>query len=164
VSIERRPDGYLLSDDPRRIDVDRVHRWLSTDAYWALGRSREKVVRAFAASMPFGVYRERDGSQVAVARAVTDGATFAWLCDVYVARDERGKGLGKWLAATVRDRLTALGIPRILLATADAHDMYAAAGFTPLASPNRWMELDRRPVTPVTGKEQRAGGALTVET
>lgn len=160
---ERRDDGYLLSDDPDRIDIDRVHRWLSTDAYWALGRSRETVVRAFRASRPFGIYTERDGSQVAVARVVTDGATFAWLCDVYVARGERGKGLGSWLVRTIREHLADLDVRRILLATADAHGVYAALGFTPLADPNRWMELDRHPVTPVTSKEQQPGRALTVE-
>ncbi|GAB3948097.1 hypothetical protein GCM10027614_44520 [Micromonospora vulcania] len=85
-----RTDGHLLSTDPARFDLDRVHHWLSTDAYWALGRDRETVVRAFAGSLPFGVYRPEDGRQVAVARAVTDGATFAWLCDVYVDRSARG--------------------------------------------------------------------------
>jgi GNAT superfamily N-acetyltransferase len=113
--------------------------------------------------MPFGVYAGSNGSQVAVARVVTDGATFAWLADVYVARGERGKGLGTWLVRTVRDYLAGLGVPRILLATADAHGVYEALGFTPLADPSRWMELDRRPVTPVTSKEQQAGRALTVE-
>lgn len=160
---ERRDDGYLLSDDPELIDLDVVHRWLSTDAYWALGRSRETVVRAFGASMPFGIYTERDGSQVAVARVVTDSATFAWLCDVYVAPGERGKGLGSWLVRTLRNHLTALGVGRILLATADAHDVYAALGFTPLADPNQWMELDRRPVTTVTSKEHQPGPRHTVE-
>jgi GNAT superfamily N-acetyltransferase len=163
VLTDSRDDGYQLSDDSRRIDIDRVHRWLSTDAYWALGRSRETVVRAFGASMPFGVYAASSGDQVAVARTVTDGATFAWLCDVYVAREERGNGLGTWLVRTVRDRLAELGVRRILLATADAHEIYAAVGFTPLADPNRWMELDRRPVMPVTSKEQQTGRPLTVE-
>jgi GNAT superfamily N-acetyltransferase len=163
VLTARRDDGYLLSDDPDRIDIDRVHRWLSTDAYWALGRSRETVVQAFRASTPFGVYTERNGTQVAVARVVTDSATFAWLCDVYVAREERGKGLGSWLVRAVRDHLAQLGVRRILLATADAHGVYAALGFRPLADAGRWMELDRRPVTPITSKEQQAARAHTVE-
>ncbi|WP_328422657.1 MULTISPECIES: GNAT family N-acetyltransferase [unclassified Micromonospora] len=150
-----RADGHLLSTDPARLELERVHRWLSTDAYWALGRDRETVARAFAGSLPFGVYRPGDGRQVAVARAVTDGATFAWLCDVYVDRSARGNGLGGWLAGTVRDHLAELGVRRILLATNDAHEVYARVGFTPLDTPERWMHLDRRPaVTPVTGKEQ----------
>ncbi|MGQ5264121.1 GNAT family N-acetyltransferase [Micromonospora sp. ZYX-F-536] len=152
-----RADGHLLSTDPARLDLDRVHHRLSTDAYWALGRDRDTVARAFAGSLPFGVYRPGDGRQVAVARAVTDGATFAWLCDVYVDRPARGDGLGGWLAGAVRDHLVELGVRRILLATDDAHEVYARVGFTPLDVPHRWMQLDRRPpVTPVTGKEQSA--------
>ncbi|SCL24473.1 Acetyltransferase (GNAT) family protein [Micromonospora nigra] len=157
-----RDDGYLISTDPARLDLDLVHHWLSTDAYWALGRDRETVRRAFAGSVPFGVYRPGDGRQVAVARVVTDGATFAWLCDVYVDRAERGRGLGSWLAGTVRDHLAALGVRRIVLATNDAHGLYAKVGFTPVRA-DRWMELDRRPVNPVTGKEPSDRSPLTVE-
>ncbi|WCN81922.1 GNAT family N-acetyltransferase [Micromonospora sp. LH3U1] len=159
-----RTDGHLLSTDPARLDLDLVHHWLSTDAYWALGRDWETTARAFAGSLPFGVYRPEDGSQVAVARAVTDGATFAWLCDVYVDRAARGRGLGGWLAGAVSDHLAELGVRRILLATNDAHQVYAGVGFTPLDVPERWMQLDRRPpVTRVTGKEQSGGTPLTVE-
>ncbi|MET7875873.1 GNAT family N-acetyltransferase [Micromonospora profundi] len=160
-----RSDGHLISADPARLDLDLVHHWLSTDAYWALGRDRETVGRAFAGSLPFGVYRPGDGRQVAVARVVTDGATFAWLCDVYVDRAARGLGLGGWLAETVRDHLADLGVRRILLCTNDAHEVYARVGFTPLDAPERWMNLDRRPpVTPLTGKEQSSSSPLTVET
>jgi GNAT superfamily N-acetyltransferase len=139
-----RADGYELSADPRRIDVDRVHRWLSTDAYWAKDRPRSVVVRSIMGSTGYGIYRPGDGRQVAFARAVTDFATFAWLCDVYVDPAERGRGLGTWLATSVRDDLHDRGVRRILLATWDAHGVYAEAGFTPLAEPGRWMELDRR--------------------
>ncbi|WDZ86352.1 GNAT family N-acetyltransferase [Micromonospora cathayae] len=139
-----RADGYQLSTDPTRLDLDLVHRWLSTDAYWAMGRDRELVVRAFAGSIGYGVYRPGDGGQVGVARVVTDRATFGWLCDVYVDPAERGRGLGTWLADAVRDHLADLGVRRILLATNDAHDVYAKAGFTPLPEPARWMQLDRR--------------------
>ncbi|MCG5470138.1 GNAT family N-acetyltransferase [Micromonospora sp. LAH09] len=159
-----RTDGYLLSTDPALLDLGLVHHWLSTDAYWALGRDRDTVDRAFAGSLPFGVYRPEDGRQVAVARVVTDRATFAWLCDVYVDRAARGRGLGGWLARAARDHLDELGVRRILLATNDAHQVYARVGFTPLDGPERWMNLDRRtPVTPVTGKEQSDGTPLTVE-
>ncbi|MFE9691688.1 GNAT family N-acetyltransferase [Micromonospora sp. NPDC005806] len=156
-----RPDGYQLSTDPARLDLDRVHHWLSTDAYWALGRERDTVERAFAGSIGFGVYRPGDGRQVAVARVVTDRATFAWLCDVYVDRDERGRGLGIWLAGSVRDHLAGLGVRRILLATEDAHGVYVKVGFTPV-EPDRWMKW-AAPVTQVTGKEQHAASPLTVE-
>ncbi|WP_433389279.1 GNAT family N-acetyltransferase [Micromonospora sp. KLBMP9576] len=160
-----RDDGYLLSTDPARIDLGLVHHWLSTDAYWAMGRERETVARAFAGSVPFGVYRPGDGRQVAVARAVTDRATFAWLCDVYVDPAERGHGLGTWLAGTARDHLTGLGVPRILLATHDAHPVYATVGFAPLPHPGQWMQIDLRdqPVNRVTGKDPAGHPPLTVQ-
>ncbi|WP_433346529.1 GNAT family N-acetyltransferase [Micromonospora sp. CA-111912] len=156
-----RDDGYLLSTDPARLDLDLVHRWLSTDAYWALGRDRETVGRAFAGSLPFGVYRPGDGRQVAVARVVTDGATFAWFCDVYVDRVARGRGLGTWLAGAARDHLAELGVRRIVLATADAHGVYAKVGFTPV-DPGAWMEYDQR-VSQLTRKEPGADSPLTVD-
>ena len=139
-----RPDGYELSTDPARIDLDLVHRWLSTDAYWAIGRSRETVAKAILGSRVFGVFRPADAAQVAFARLVTDSATFAWLCDVYVAPDERGNGLGTWLVSAAYDEMSQCGVRRVLLATADAHGLYAKAGFTPLAKPTQWMELDTR--------------------
>ncbi|MFG1776698.1 GNAT family N-acetyltransferase [Micromonospora sp. NPDC049048] len=159
-----RDDGYLICTDPDRIDLDVVHRWLSTDAYWAIGRDRETVARAFAGSVPFGVYRPGDGRQVAVARVVTDRATFAWLCDVYVDPGERGRGLGTWLAGAVRDHLADLGVYRILLATADAQGVYAKVGFARMTDPDRWMQIDQRnqQVSQVTGEEPGGHSALTV--
>ena len=159
-----RDDGYTISTDPDRLDLDRVHRWLSTDAYWAIGRDRETVARAFAGSLGFGVYRPVDGRQVAVARVITDQAVFGYLCDVYVDRTERGHGLGTWLAGTVRDHLATLGVRRLLLATVDAHGLYQKLGFAPVVA-ERWMELDHRDpaVSPLTGKDQSAASALTVE-
>ncbi|RKR89756.1 acetyltransferase (GNAT) family protein [Micromonospora pisi] len=150
-----RTDGYELCTDPDRIDVDRVHRWLSTEAYWARDRPYEVTARAIANSMVFGVYRPGDGIQVAFARVVTDRATVAWLSDVFVDPAERGRGLGGWLAATARDAVTELGVYRMLLATDDAHGVYAQVGFTSLAKPQNLMELMRpQPwVTPVTDKE-----------
>ncbi|HTF08075.1 MAG TPA: GNAT family N-acetyltransferase [Asanoa sp.] len=135
-------DGYELSTDPDRIDVDRVYDWLSTDAYWAKGRPREIVERSFANSVLFGIYKA--GRQVAFARVVTDRATFGWLCDVYVDPAERGHGLGTWLAETARDALAEIGVLRIILATWDAHGVYAKAGFVPVGRPDRWMEIDQR--------------------
>lgn len=149
-----RPDGYTLSSDPSQLDIDLVHHWLSTDAYWALGRPRARLLEAISGSMVFGVYRRDSGPdgdreedlaasarQVAFARVVTDSATFAWLCDVYVDRAERGRGLGTWMVGAIRDELSTRGVRRILLATADAHEVYAKLGFTPLAELDRWMEL-----------------------
>jgi predicted GNAT family acetyltransferase len=136
----RRDDGFLLSGDPARLDVDLVHRWLSTDTYWATDRSRDVVASAIEGSEPVGVYAP-DGHQVAFARVVTDGAVFAYLCDVYVDRAHRGAGLGSWLVRTVRDDLAARGLRRFLLTTFDAQAVYARAGFADVV-PGRWMECD----------------------
>ncbi|MFZ3556249.1 MULTISPECIES: GNAT family N-acetyltransferase [unclassified Streptomyces] len=135
------PDGYAISTDPARIDADRVHAWLSEDAYWALGRPRDKQDKAIAGSLNFGVHDTASGEQVAYARVVTDEATFAWLCDVYVDRSVRGKGIGKAMVTAVRDHLRPLGIRRVLLATEDAHGVYEEVGFKALEQPERWMAL-----------------------
>ncbi|MEV7362495.1 GNAT family N-acetyltransferase [Streptomyces sp. NPDC091299] len=137
----RLPDGYEFSADPARIDVDRTHRWLSTDAYWALDRPREQHERAVAKSLNFGVYEAASGAQVAYARVVTDEALFAWLCDVYVDRQARGKGIGTALVGAVREHLAPFGLRRVLLATEDAHGVYAQHGFEPLDRPGQWMVL-----------------------
>ena len=135
------PDGYEISTDPSRLDVALVHQWLSQDSYWALGRSRQKQDDAVAGSLNFGVYDRTSGTQLGYARVVTDRTTFAWLCDVYIARAARGRGLGTALAAAVRDHIAPYGLRRIMLATADAHGVYAKAGFAPLSDPGKWMAL-----------------------
>ncbi|WP_173166553.1 GNAT family N-acetyltransferase [Phytohabitans suffuscus] len=135
--------GYVFSSDPALVDADLVYTWLSTDAYWAVGRPRETVDRSFAGSLLFGVYHPDGGGQVGFARVVTDGATFAWLCDVYIDRAARGRGLGTWMVERVCEDLASRGVSRILLATLDAHTVYAKIGFTPLAEPDRWMEYRR---------------------
>ncbi|MER6626845.1 GNAT family N-acetyltransferase [Streptomyces sp. NPDC000987] len=135
------PDDHEFSADPGRVDVDRVHRWLSTDAYWALGRPREKLERAIEGSLNFGVYDRASGEQVAYARVVTDRATFAWLCDVYVDPSVRGKGIGTAMVAAVREHLLPYGLRRLLLATHDAHGVYEKVGFTALDRPEQWMVL-----------------------
>ena len=131
-------DGYDIRTDAADMDLDLVHHWLSTDAYWSMGRSREAVGTAAEHSLNFGAFT-RDGQQVAYARVVTDHANFAWLCDVYVDRDHRGKGLGTRLVAAVVEHLDALGVKRTLLATRDAHGVYAGFGFAPLPDPTMWM-------------------------
>jgi GNAT superfamily N-acetyltransferase len=139
-----RVTDYRLSEDPTELDLNRVARWISTDAYWAMGRTREVVERSFANSVPAGLYAS-DGQQVAVARIVSDRATFAWLCDVYVDRDHRGCGLGTMIANWAVEWAERHGIKRVVLATLDAHGVYAKAGFVPVGHPERWMEIDTRP-------------------
>ena len=129
---------YVIRTDLADMDLDLVHEWLSTDAYWSLGRSREAVGTAAEHSLNLGVFTD-GGGQVAYARVVTDHTNFAWLCDVYVDRDHRGEGLGTRLVAVAAARLDALGVRRTLLATRDAHGVYAGFGFTPLPDPTMWM-------------------------
>ncbi|MBZ4488505.1 GNAT family N-acetyltransferase [Microbacterium sp. cx-55] len=133
-------DLYFFTADPADLDRDLVHRWLSEQAYWALGRPREMQDAAMDASRNYGVRRRDTGAQVAFARIVTDNATFAWLCDVFVDPAVRGNGVGKMLVRGALADIEPLHLRRTLLATADAHGLYAANGFTALAAPDRMME------------------------
>ncbi|MDI5965988.1 GNAT family N-acetyltransferase [Streptomyces sp. SL13] len=137
-------DGYTIDTDPDRLDLALVHHWLSTDAYWALGRSRETVDAAARGSVNFGLYAPT-GAQAGYARVVTDHATFAWLCDVYVDPAHRGAGLGVRLATAVRDHLAPYRLQRVLLATGDAHGLYARVGFAPYPRPQNLMSLSPDP-------------------
>jgi GNAT superfamily N-acetyltransferase len=131
--------------DPDGLDVATVHHWLSTDAYWALGRPLDVVERAVAQSVNLAAY---DGDDfVGYARIVTDRATFAWLCDVYVAPAGRGRGVGKALMAKVDETLAEFGVGRTLLATDDAHGLYEGFGFEPLTETRKWM-IRSRPQVP----------------
>lgn len=135
---ERTEDGLLFSTDRARLDIDLIHDFLSRESYWVPGIRREHVERAIERSICFGVY-ERD-RQLAFARVVTDGAGFAWLADVFVGKDHRERGIGKQLIGFVMAHPDLQTIRRFMLATRDAHELYARFGFTPLAHPERLME------------------------
>ncbi|MFE9249343.1 GNAT family N-acetyltransferase [Streptomyces sp. NPDC007088] len=141
MALPSLPSGHLVSTDPARLDLGLVHHWLSTDAYWALGRSPEKQRRAVEGSLNFGAYDSSSGAQVAYARVVTDRTTFAWLCDVYVDPDVRGEGLGTAFVKAVRDHVSQFGVRRFVLATNDAHEVYRRLGFTELPDAGKWMVL-----------------------
>jgi GNAT superfamily N-acetyltransferase len=130
-----------VSTDDRLLDVERIHRWLSEDAYWSRGRSLATVERSLRHSVNVGAYAETaDGpEQVGLLRIVTDRATFAWICDVYVDPARRGEGIGRLLLAEAETALGRMGVNRALLATADAHGLYAEFGFGPLEDASRWM-------------------------
>ena len=130
---------FRLSQQAENIDRDRVHHWLSDLSYWANGRPKALQDAAIDASRNYSVHEVGSGRQVGYARVVTDRVTFAWLCDVFVDPDARGEGVGKLLVDGVLADLDALGVRRTLLATADAHGLYAQYGFEPLAEPRRWM-------------------------
>ncbi|GAB1688770.1 GNAT family N-acetyltransferase [Krasilnikovia sp. M28-CT-15] len=141
--VDRSRDGYVLTSDASRVDLGRVHRWLGEESYWAAGRAREVVARSIDGSMPYSVFS--GGDQVAFARVVTDNATFAWICDVFVDSDHRARGLGGWLIDSIIEDLAAHGVDRFLLATKDAHEVYRRSGFAAVEGPHRFMEIDRRP-------------------
>ncbi len=133
------PGGYELDDDPDRIDLDAVHRYLSEDSYWARGRRRETVERLVReATRIVGLYHE--GRQVGFARAVSDGVAFAYLADVYVLAEHRGRGLGVELVRETVERGPFAGVTW-LLHTRDAHGLYRKLGFGP---PDERL-MERRP-------------------
>ena len=129
-----RGDGYEISDEAARLDMDVIHGFL-VDAYWGRGIPREVVERSIRWSLPFGVYAP-DGRQVGFARCVTDRATFCWIGDVFVLPEERGRGLGVWLMRTIADHPELQGLRRWVLATRDAHELYRKTGFQDLGDPN----------------------------
>jgi GNAT superfamily N-acetyltransferase len=133
-----------ISTDRSRLDVDLIHAFLSTEAYWAIGRPRALTERAIAHSLCFGAYAD-DGAQLAFARLVTDRALFAYLADVFVVPAARGQGLGKLLMAAIMEHEDVRALRRVVLATDDAHGLYAQFGFTPLSDAAAWMGIKRDP-------------------
>jgi GNAT superfamily N-acetyltransferase len=136
-------EGYLLSDDPARLDREVIHRYLADESYWAAGIPRDIVDRSIENSLCVGIYAP-DGKQVGFGRIVSDYATYAWLGDVFVLEPHRGHGLGKALLRAILSHPRLQGLRRFALATQDAHGLYAQFGFTPLADPTRHME--KRPL------------------
>jgi N-acetylglutamate synthase-like GNAT family acetyltransferase len=135
---ELQHNGYLVSDDPKRLDLDAIHAFLNT-SYWAQGIPHETVTRSVKNSLCLGAYTEA-GEQVGLARVISDYATFAWLADVYILDAHRGRGLSKILVRATVSHPKLQGLRRFQLATLDAHGLYAQFGFTPLANPMRYME------------------------
>lgn len=128
-----------LTDDPSELDRDRIHRWIAEQSYWGAGRARETQDAAIDGSWTFGAYDAETGEQLGFARVVTDRATFAWLCDVFVDDAARGGGVGTQLVAHIVAALDEQGVRRTMLATSDAHGLYARYGFEPLAEPAMYL-------------------------
>ncbi|MBI1378117.1 MAG: GNAT family N-acetyltransferase [Frankiales bacterium] len=144
--LARREDGLEIDDDPDRVDLDTTVDLVVRQGYWANARTRDAVAASIRSSWVFGVY---DGDrQIGFARAVTDRATFAWICDVIVDEGRRGQGVGTWLMRVITGSLDDAGVPRQILATLDAHEVYRGVGYSELAYPERWMERDLRPDVP----------------
>jgi GNAT superfamily N-acetyltransferase len=136
--MEMRRRGFVITTDPARLDIEAVHASLSR-SYWAEGIPVEIVAKSVQESLCFGLF---DGSkQVGFARVITDKATFAYLCDVYVLETYQGQGLGTWLMETVCSHPDLQGLRRFVLVTRDAHGLYEKFGFAPLEAPTRYMEI-----------------------
>ena len=129
---------YLITTDPARVDLDAVHDYLSRESYWARNIPRETVERSVKHSLCFSILKQ--GEQVGFARVTSDRATVAYLGDVFVLPAHRGQGLSTWLVECIIAHPELQGLRRWLLATSDAHGLYAKAGFTPIKAPERWME------------------------
>lgn len=132
--------GHVFSDDRGRFDADLAYGWISRQSYWAVGIPRAVFDRAVANSLTFAAYAP-DDSMAAMARVVTDRATFGLLCDVFVDPARRGGSLGKGVMTYFHAHPDLQGFRRRLLATADAHGLYAQYGFRPLGRIERWMEI-----------------------
>jgi GNAT superfamily N-acetyltransferase len=129
---------YAISTDNHLLDIPLIHDFISNQSYWAQDRPIEIVERALDNSLNFGLYK--NNQQIGFARVVTDYATFAWIADVFVLPEHRGQGLSKWLMGVVLSHSELQGFRRWVLATKDAHNLYARFGFIPLHRPERWME------------------------
>ena len=131
-------DGdYQISTDKMRLDVPAIHNFL-VNAYWSKGRPLDVVRHSVEHSLCFGLYHQQD--QIGFGRVISDFSTFAYLADIYVMNQYRGRGLGKRLLTCITQHDQLQGLKRWLLVTADAHSFYEAYGFSPLTSPERFME------------------------
>jgi GNAT superfamily N-acetyltransferase len=131
--------GYTFSTDKSLLNVDAIHQYLAYESYWAAGLSMERLQRSIENSLCFGIYHENN--LCGFARVISDKATFAYLCDVFVLEQHRGQGLSKWLLQNIQQHPELMGLRRWSLATADAHTLYNQFGFVPLSKPDRWMEI-----------------------
>ncbi|SUX29735.1 GNAT family N-acetyltransferase [Chromobacterium vaccinii] len=131
--------AVAIDSDPARLDRERIYQYLSGESYWARGLPREVFERSLDHSLCFGAYAD-DGQLIGFARAITDRATFAYLADVFVLEGWQGQGVGKWLVEAAMAHPDLAGLRRMMLATADAHGLYAQFGFTALNRPERMME------------------------
>jgi GNAT superfamily N-acetyltransferase len=136
--MEWTKDEFLISTDKSKIDVQYVHGFLA-GSYWAQGIPIETVQKSIEGALCFSVMHL--GQQVGFARVITDGATFAYLADVFIDENYRGKGLSKWLMEVIMSYPRLQGLRRFMLATRDAHGLYAQFGFTSLTNVDRWMHI-----------------------
>jgi len=139
MDLEKTVGDYLFSTDKTKLQIEKIHRYLSEESYWAQNIPLHTVISAIKGSVCFGVYVQ--GEQIGFARVITDRATFAYLADVYVLEEHRGKGLSKELMKFILNYDGLTSLRRFMLATKDAHGLYKQFGFSSLAEPQRFMEI-----------------------
>lgn len=135
--------SFHVSTDKSLLQIARIHKFLCNEAYWCLGIPKKVVRQSIEHSLCFGLYEIKLGKkkQVGYARVVTDSATFAWLCDVYIEQDYRGQELSKWLMSCVLAHPSLKNLRRVCLATKDAHELYKQFGFEVTTTAQNWMEI-----------------------
>ena len=131
--------GYIISTEKQLLDFEIIYNFLDHESYWAKGIPPEKLQRAIEHSICFGIYHNEQ--LCGFARVISDTATFAYICDVFVLPTHRGHGLSKWLIKNIVNHPDLQGLRRWSLATADAHGLYGQYGFTPVSKPELWMEI-----------------------
>ena len=137
-------ENFIISADKSKLDLTVIHKYLSTESYWAKNIPVALVQKSIEGSFCFGVYKKdklNDNTQIGFARVITDKATFGYLADVFILEEYRGSGLSKWLMQEIMNHQELKGFRRWMLATRDAHKLYAQFGFTTLDKPERIMQL-----------------------
>lgn len=135
--MEHKIENYRISTHKSKINVALVHNYLCHHSYWAEGIPADVVQKSIKNSLCFGVYN--NGEQVGFARVISDFATYAYIADLFVVPEHRGKGLSKWLMRAIMDHSQLQGLRRFVLATKDAHGLYAKFGFTAYPNSDRIM-------------------------
>ena len=139
VSVEYK--GYIITTDKKKMHPEAIQKWLSEESYWSKQIPFELVKKAFDNSYCIGIMK--DGAQVGYGRFITDYATFAYLADVYVEEAHRGQGLSRKMMEVLMGQDWVKGLRKLMLATLDAHALYAKFGFSPMVISERYMEISR---------------------
>lgn len=143
--------GFQISTDKSLLDIEVIYKYLNEESYWAKGMPFERLKKAIGNSFCFGVYSRNE--LIGFARVVTDTATFAYICDVFILPDYRNQGLSKWLIQSIVEHPELQGLRRWSLATADAQGLYSQFGFSQITKPERWMEIFK-PYQPIKKEEK----------
>jgi GNAT superfamily N-acetyltransferase len=138
TNYEVRREDFCISTDKKRLDIEVIHHFLENKSYWSKDIPLPVVRKAVSNSLCFGVFKGDE--QVGFARVVSDYVTFAWLADVFILKECRGIGLSKWMLEVIMSHPDLQVLRRWMLATRDAHGLYAKYGFKPIAQPERLME------------------------